>query len=175
MDPLSGGLRSTGSPGLDEVERFRPSLQRYFNRRIRDRAEVEDLVQDVFVRLARRGGLGDVENLSGYIFETAASVLQDRARRRHVRAADAHDAFDGERHAGVDFSPDRVLDGRERLRQVSAALLELPERTRHVFVLRRLEGMRYNDIANQLGITVSAVEKHMHRAIAFLTLRMTDL
>lgn len=160
---------------LPDVEQFRSSLQRYFVRRVSDRGEAEDLVQDVFVRLARRGGLSDVSNLSGYIFETAASVLQDRARRRQVRAADAHDSFDGDRHAGEDFAPDRVLDGKERLRLVGAALLELPERTRHVFVLRRVEGMRYNDIASQLGISVSTVEKHMQRAVAFLTARMGGL
>lgn len=174
-EPLSHAPRIADATGLNDVERYRPSLQRYFARRIVDRAEAEDLVQDVFFRLTRRGSLEDVENLSGYIFETAASVLQDRARRRQVRAADAHDAFDGERHAGEDFAPDRVFDGKERLRQVSVALLELPERTRHVFVLRRLEGMRYNDIASQFGITVSAVEKHMQRAIAFLAQRTGDL
>ena len=124
------------------------------------------------MRLARRGGLGEVENMSGYIFETAASVLRDRARRRQVRAADVHDTFDNERHAGEDFAPDRVFDGRERLRQAGAVLLQLPERTRHVFVLRRLEGMRYNDIASQLGISVRSAEKHMQRAIAFLTERL---
>jgi RNA polymerase sigma factor (sigma-70 family) len=160
---------------LADVEQFRMSLHRYFIRRVRDRGEAEDLVQDVFVRLARRGGLGDVVNLSGYIFETAASVLQDRARRRQVRAADAHDTFDNERHAGEDFAPDRVLNGKERLRLVSAALLELPERTRHIFVLRRLDGMRYNDIASRFGISVSAVEKHMQRAVAFLAQRLGGL
>ena len=173
--PLSDAAPSQGALELADVERFRTSLQRYFIRRVRDRAEAEDLVQDVFVRLTRRGGLGDVTNLSGYIFETAASVLQDRARRRHVRAADAHDIFDNERHAGEDFAPDRVFDGKERLSRVGAALLELPERTRHIFVLRRLEGMRYNDIASQLGISVSAVEKHMQRAVAFLTQRLGGL
>jgi RNA polymerase sigma factor (sigma-70 family) len=161
------------APKLGDVEQFRISLERYFIRRVRDRGEAEDLVQDVFVRLTRRGGLGDVENLSGYIFETAASVLQDRARRRQVRAADAHDAFDVEHHAGEDFAPDRVLDGKERLRLVSAALLELPERTRHIFVLRRVDGMRYNEIASRFGISVSAVEKHMQRAVAFLAQRLS--
>ncbi|WP_132911334.1 sigma-70 family RNA polymerase sigma factor [Sphingomonas sp. BK235] len=171
-DLQSGATPSENLLGISEVERFRSSLHRYFVRRVRDQAEAEDLVQDVFVRLARRGGLGDVANLAGYIFETAASVLQDRARRRQVRAADAHGPFDSNHHAGEDFAPDRVFDGKERLRQVGVALLELPERTRHVFVLRRLEGMRYNDIASQLGISVSSAEKHMQRAIAFLTERM---
>lgn len=174
-EPLRDAAPARGAIGLHDVEQYRSSLHSYFVRRVRDRIEAEDLVQDVFVRLTRRGGLSDVANLSGYIFETAASVLQDRARRRIVRAADEHDPFDGECHAGEDFAPDRVLDGRERLRLVGIALLELPERTRHVFVLRRLEGMRYNDIAFRLGISISAVEKHMQRAVAHLTKRVGGL
>jgi RNA polymerase sigma-70 factor (ECF subfamily) len=156
------------------VDSFGPSLTRFFRRRIDDPGEVEDLVQEVFLRLARRGGVGDMEKIGGYVFETAASVLHDRRRRRRVRCAEAHDPFDPERHADADFSPDRVLDGQERLRRASAALLELPERTRHVFVLRRLEGLRYQDVARRLGLSVSAVEKHMQRAMAHLIRRLEE-
>lgn len=153
---------------------FGPSLVRFFQRRVNDQAEVEDLVQEVFLRLVRRGSIDQIEKLGGYVFETAASVLQDRHRRRRSHASDAHDCFDPERHAGVDFAPDRVLDGQERLRRASAALLELPERTRHVFVLRRIEGLRYQDVAKRLGLSVSAVEKHMQRAMQHLLQRMND-
>ena len=55
-------------------------------------------------------------------------------------------------------------NGREALSEVGAALLELPERTRQVFVLRRLEDMSFREIALRLGLSVSAVEKHMLRA-----------
>jgi RNA polymerase sigma-70 factor (ECF subfamily) len=64
------------------------------------------------------------------------------------------------------------LLGKERLVRATAVLLELPERTRVIFVLRRLEGMRFNDIAARLGISVSAVEKHMQRAITHLMRRI---
>lgn len=153
---------------------FAPSLMRFFSRRVDDPSEAEDLVQEVFLRLARRGGMEDVDRIGGYVFETAASVLNDRGRRRRARCAAAHDPFDPERHADVDFAPDRVLDGQERLRRASAALLELPERTRHVFVLRRLEGLRYQDVAKRLGLSVSAVEKHMQRAMAHLIRRLGE-
>lgn len=153
---------------------FRPSLSRFFERRVKERSEIEDLVQEVFLRLVRRGGVNNVDRIGGYIFETAASVLNDRLRYRRSRASDAHGLFDGEQHAGVDFAPDRVLDGQERLRLASAALLELPERTRHVFVLRRIEGMRYQDVAERLGMSVSAAEKHMQRALAHLSERLGE-
>jgi RNA polymerase sigma-70 factor (ECF subfamily) len=137
-------------------------------RRVRDRTEIDDMVQQVFERLLKRGDVTGMDRLSGYVFQTASSVLADHGRRRRSRHADAHDEFDESAHGDVDFSPEHVLLGRERLARATAILLELPERTRVIFVLRRLEGMKYLDIAARLGISVSAVEKHMERAVARL-------
>jgi RNA polymerase sigma-70 factor (ECF subfamily) len=158
---------------MDVLNRsFRATLVRYFERRTRDRAEIEDLVQQVFERLLKRGGVADLEQVKGYVFQTASSVLNDYLRHRRSRFADDHDLFDEANHGDVDFSPEHVLLERERLAQATAILLELPERTRVVFVLRRLEGMKYLDIAARVGISVSAVEKHMERAVARLAERL---
>ncbi|QYE33410.1 MULTISPECIES: RNA polymerase sigma factor [Sphingosinicellaceae] len=146
---------------------YRPALVRFFRRKMRDVNDVEDLVQEVFVRIAARQG-GEVDNLGGYVFQTAASVLADRHRRRTVRHADDQVPFDTERHSSSDFDAGRVAESRETLRAVVAALMNLPERTRTIFVLRRLEGQNYKDIAVQFGISVSAVEKQMVRAVNHL-------
>lgn len=150
-----------------DVIAYRPALMRFFRRKMRDINDVEDLVQEVFVRIAARQG-GGIDNLGGYIFQTAASVLADRHRRRTVRHADDQVPFDTERHSGNDFDAGRVAESREVLRGVAASLMQLPERTRTIFVLRRLDGQNYKDIAVQFGISVSAVEKHMVRAVAHL-------
>ena len=55
-----------------------------------------------------------------------------------------------------------------------ATLDELPERTRQVFVLCRVEGIRQKNVARRLGVSVSAVEKHMIRAIAHLATSLGD-
>ncbi|WP_309643251.1 sigma-70 family RNA polymerase sigma factor [Phenylobacterium sp.] len=147
-------------------------LVRYFQRRVRNDAEVEDLVQDVFTRVVARDSADPVVHLGGYLMATAASVLADRARRGAVRQSDRHVPFDPDVHADEDIDAERVLSGREELHAATAALLALPERTRTIFVLRRLEGMRHRDIAAHLGISVSAVEKHMVRAIEHLSVEM---
>ena len=153
--------------GPQDAVAFRSALMRFFRRKLRDVNDVEDLVQEVFLRVATRQG-DEIENLGGYVFQTAASVLADRHRRRTVRHADDQVPFDSERHSGTDFDAGRVMENREALRAVAAALLILPERTRAIFVLRRLEGQSYKDIAVQFGISVSAVEKHMVRAVQHL-------
>jgi RNA polymerase sigma-70 factor (ECF subfamily) len=152
--------------------RFRPALIGYFSRRVKDTAEAEDLAQEVFLRMLRRGNVADLDDVRAYLFETASSVLVDRARRGAVRHRGNHESFDPHAHAGETIPVERLIIGRESLNRASIALLELPERTRTIFVLRRLEGMRYADVAQRLGISVSAVEKHMVRAVAHLTERM---
>jgi RNA polymerase sigma factor (sigma-70 family) len=147
-------------------------LTRYFRRRIRDNAEIEDMVQDVFTRMVARDGTEPIDNLGGYILKVAASVLADRARLRSSHGAGLHVTFDSDLHGEHEIDPERVLGGQEDLHAATAWLLALPERTRTVFILVRLEGWKYRDIARHLGISVSAVEKHMVRAINHLSLEM---
>lgn len=171
LDPV-GGNRDSNEPTRapeSELEALRPALARYFRARVRDTAEVDDLVQDVFARIIARRGDEPVAHMGGYVFQTAASVLADRARRRGARQAEAHVPFDPDRHGDADLDPHRLLSDREDLRAVVAALLILPDRTRTIFILHRLEGRKYRDVAAQLGISVSAVEKHMVRAIQHLS------
>jgi RNA polymerase sigma factor (sigma-70 family) len=155
-------------------DRFRSSLRRYFSRRVSKPSDVEDMVQDVFERLLRRGEIENGDDVSGYVFKTASNVLVDRARRGRARQEALHQPFDPDLHADVDFSPEHVLSNREQLIRASAILLELPERTRAIFVLRRIEGMRHLDIAARLDISVSAVEKHMQRATLHVARRMDE-
>ena len=148
-------------------------LTRYFRRRLRGNdADLEDMVQDVFTRIAARNSTEPVEHLAGYVLRTASSVLADRVRRGASRKAAFHVAFDPELHGDEEIDPERVLTGKEDLHAALAALLSLPERTRVVFILGRLEGRRHAEIARVCGISVSAVEKHLVRAIHHLSEEM---
>lgn len=159
----------TDSASFDALHRaYRGSLLRYFGRRVSDATVAEDLTQQVFERLLRRGEIETIGHLGAYIFQTARSVFADHLRSRSGRYSDTHESFQESLHGDVDFSPEHVLVKRERLAQVIELLQALPERTRAIFVLTRLEGVKYRDIAAQLGISISAVEKHMERAVAHL-------
>lgn len=154
---------------------MRGPLGVYFRRRIRNGGEVEDLVQEVFLRLTVRGTPDHADHASAYIFQIAASVLADRHRRRTVRRADQHVALDPDLQAEQDFDPARIYAGKQALNAAAAALMTMPERTRTIFLLRRIDGLRHQAIATQLGLSVSAVEKHMVRAIEHLTAHAGDV
>ncbi len=156
-DPLAARARA-----------LRSVLRRYFAKHGVGESELDDLVQDVFLRIVRRGDAGDLEQLDGYIFHTATSVLSDRWRRRKVRQAERHIPFEADRHAAPTPGADEALLAREAIRATSLSLMQLPERVRRVFLLRRLEGLPFLEIARRLGVSVSAVEKDMLRAVRHL-------
>jgi RNA polymerase sigma-70 factor (ECF subfamily) len=144
-------------------------LRRFFQRRSREPSEVDDLIQDVFHHLLRRHSNGDIENPQAYLFQIAANILKDRHRRSQTRQEFSHQFFDETMHAYEYISPERILLGRDQLKILKLALLKLPEKTRNIFILQRFEGMRYNEIADHYNISVSAVEKHMMKAIKHLS------
>lgn len=174
MEATSELTSADGALLSDLSERLRPALNRYFMRRRLRPEDAEDAVQEVFARLSRRNGLAGLENIEGYLFETAASVAVDHHRRGQVRAEGRHDPYDESRHAVLDFASDRVLEGKQELAMVLEGLRALPERTRNVFLLARLERMRHAEIARRLGISVSTVEKHVVRALAQLSQRLRE-
>lgn len=148
---------------------YRAPLRGFFAKRVRDPAEVEDLTQEVFLHLLRRARGGPIEHVKQYVFQIAANALRDWHRRRQARGMDAHEPFDEEIHQpATEISPERVLLGEEAVEMVVAVLRALPQRTRDVFVLRAMEKRKYLEIADLLGISVRAAEKHMAKALAQL-------
>ena len=155
--------------------RFRAPLAANFLKRAAPGEDVDDLVQEVFIRLTRTN-LTAVDRIDGYIFTTAANVLRDRFRRASVRGGGAHDTFDEKLHDQQDaISPERVLLGKAQLQHVIAALEELPAKTRRIFLMRRFDGMRHSEIAKVEGLSQSGVRKHVMKAVAFLAERLGEL
>lgn len=159
----------------DLISEFRPALTRYFSRRVRDKDDIPDLIQEVFVRLVRRDDTTKLDSVRGYVFETAHSVAIDWLRRYESHRRGVHETFDAQLHGGADTATDQLLIDREDLDCVISALMELPERTRAVFVLRRMESMKFKDIAERLGVSLSTVEQHMYRAMAHLMSRLREV
>ena len=149
-------------------QRFRPALMAFFLRRIRNHSEAEDLTQEVLLRVAQRGATIDASRPDAYVFQIAANLLRDRGRRHKVRATYQAGLGATEATWVEELDPDRVLQGKQSLSTVLAALRQLPERTRTIFVLFRLENMKQREIADMLGISVRTVEQHVVRASVHL-------
>lgn len=164
------GVQGERGALLDQLaRRYARPLARFFERRVAIRDDVPDLVQDVFLKLSRMPDPGAIDQPDRFLFVTAANALRDRARREAARGAAVHVSWDDDAHPGSDFSAQRVLEGREAVLRLRDALLELPERSRDIFVLRVLEGLKIRDIARLVGISTRATEKHLAHAMAHVT------
>lgn len=124
-------------------------------------------MQDLFVKLAGRK-LGPVAEPRAYLYRMLDNLLLDRRRSAGRRAGreQAWTAAQAGAAPEMDDRPsiERQLIDRERLALVSAALTALPQRTLFVFRRFRIDGEAQKDIAAEIGISVSAVEKHLQRA-----------
>ena len=152
---------------------FRKPLIRFFQKRAPSGAEPDDLVQEVFVRLAKRADLASIEHVDGYLFQTAASVLADRYRRDQ-RQPRPVESFEESVHGEAVLAPERVLMGRQSLDLLVRGLYALPPLTRNIFVLYHFENVRQTEIAARLRMPVSTIEKHMARANRQLLKRLGE-
>ena len=160
--------------GASDVQRFRPMLLRYFRRHLQHDADAEDLAQEALMRLMRSPT--QVEHAEAYVLRIAANLLRDRFRRDRSHHTGLHEPLEGTLHELPSEEPatDDVYASRERLQRLLSALDELSPRCRQVFLLQRYDGMTYTAIARQLQVSVSAVEKHMMRALLHLQARLAE-
>jgi RNA polymerase sigma-70 factor (ECF subfamily) len=162
-----------------ELDRmFRAPLLAYFSKRVQSRNEAEDLTQEVFVRLLHHPDRHNGQTVEAYVFTIAANLLRDRAKSVSGMVDRSSQNVDLLVEAGQnpsslieDRDPERVLVGKETVEDVLAALAELGERTRDVFILARLEAMQHREIAEMYGISVSSVEKMIMKAMVHLGAR----
>ena len=156
--------------------RFRAPLMSFFLRRVGNRAEAEDLTQDVFLNLLGAGH-NHIRDADAFVFKIAGNLLRDRGRRSATRnnallaEIDEHLVSELTREFMDNRNPERTLIARGEVAEVLAALDELGERTKDIFVLFRLEAIKQREIANMFGLTVKSVEKHIMRASLHLALR----
>lgn len=146
-------------------------LVAFFRRGGSSMSDAEDLTQDVFARLARPVETQS-ERSDAYVFTVARNLHRDSLRRIQVRRKHGQpveqDIFPLI-HSGSDaLDAERVLISKEEAERLVEGLAELTERTREIFLLYRIEGKSQRDIAAQLGLSVSAIEKNIARAMLHL-------
>jgi RNA polymerase sigma factor (sigma-70 family) len=143
----------------------RPVLLRFLAARRATPDEAEDVLQDLFVKLETQA-VGPVAQPIPYLCRMADNLLVDHRRSAAARVVREEAWVDTQFGSEGDDSPspERLLIGRETLATMTRALADLPERTVHIFRRYRIEGMPQRDIAAELGISISAVEKHLHKA-----------
>lgn len=178
MDGAGGSERP--SDLLDAYLSRRDDLVRFFAARLRSMAAAEDLVQDLYVRVASLVGDEPVENPSAYLYRLASNLMLDRLRSdRRSGARDSAWLQSHRRELGGEAvadepSPEQNVAGRQRLAQLTRAIADLPPKTRRAFELHKLEGLTQEETARTLGVSRKTVEKQISAALQRLLARLGE-
>lgn len=144
---------------------WRRLRQQIFKRTQRD--DAEDLLQNAIVRMLQRPH-GDIARPEAFVVRVALNEAVDGYRRARHPAAPRSLGTDDLYLRDQAPLPDEMLMVRQRLDRVHHGLEQLPPRTREIFLMHRLDGMKYREIAEALDISISTVEKHVARAMTFI-------
>ncbi|MGC4252321.1 MAG: sigma-70 family RNA polymerase sigma factor [Sphingobium sp.] len=135
-------------------------------------SHAEDLLQEALARLEVASATQEIANREAFVMRAARNIAVDESRKAAVRRGTGIDVLSLSHLADDCPLPDEVMIARERLALVTEAITHMPERTRNIFLMHRLDEMTYREIAAAIGISVSAVEKHIARAVmTLMTLR----
>lgn len=140
------------------------SVRSYLFYRGAEKEQASDLAQDVFLRVWEKQMDIDMKRALGLLYKIAGDMFISQYRREKLeinyKAALENDS--------VDFSPEDQLRYKELFSRYTKALADLGERHRTVFMMSRMDGLKYQEIADRLHLGVKAVEKRMSIALAFL-------
>lgn len=157
-------------PIVDIVEKFSPGLRSYLSRWLHSPHDVEDLLQDVFLRIMNYPDLSTVESTKAFVFIVAANLLKDRNRHSCTKAARWTTTIDSVELTTEISDPFRVLQGQEDLTKLCHTLDKLKPNTRKAFLLHRLDGLSHREIALHMRVSTSMVEKHIMEGLRQLRL-----
>lgn len=155
------------------VREQREALVRFLLRRTRSPDDAEDLAQESLTRLMRYRAHAP-ETWTALLYRIAVNALHDRSRRAVSRFDALHVSLDDEAGELPSSEPshEQRTASEQDLVALQRALLRLPGRCRQVYLLNRIEGMTYSEIAEHCCISVKAVEKHISRALRLLRERL---
>ena len=149
---------------------YHQAIYRYIYHHLGHVQTAQDLTSDVFRRFlqALRNGGGPTQQLSAWLYRVAHNLYVDELRRRQHRNHEPLDEMTGDTLKDNDTNPDELVWTVTTKGEVREALLELTEEQRQVIVLKFMEGLTNNEVAEIMGKTVGAVKALQHRGLATL-------
>src|SRR5262245_55161616 len=163
------------------VGQERPRLRNWIRRQLADPAEVDDILQDVFVELVvAYRALQPIEDVSAWLFRVARNRITDFFRRKkptaladEVQSVDADDAGTlDDLLPSLDAGPDAAYTRAALIDELQEALEEMPPEQREVFLAHEVEGLSFKDIAARTGVSVNTLIARKHYAVLQLRERL---
>jgi RNA polymerase sigma factor (sigma-70 family) len=150
---------------LNQIFRHRAALHRYLRKFTSGAEDVEDLIQETYVRMYALQDYRDVDSPRALLFRIAHNLAIERARRNTTQATDSVGDLESLNVFSNDAPAEEQIDARRRFESFCAAVDRLPPLCRRVFVLRKVYRLSHDEIAEGLGVSHSTIEKHVAKGL----------
>jgi RNA polymerase sigma factor (sigma-70 family) len=168
----------------EAIERERPRLRNFIRRRVPDQSDAEDILQEVFSELVEAYRMmKPLEQVTAWLFRVARNRITDlfRSKKREASTEPAVTTEDGEilqwedLLPAPDAGPESAYARSVLLEEMDAALDELPEEQREVFVAHEFMGYSFKELAEQSGVSVNTLLSRKHYAVLHLRERLQSI
>lgn len=159
-------MRETNTPVYDAYTRNEPSLKRFIGRFMRSPSDVEDIAQEAFLRAYAVERGRPIDQPKSFLFRIAKHLALSQLTRKSRQITDYIEDSTDPGVVQLDSSAEEEISAQQILALHCAAVAELTPQCREVYLLRKMQGLSHKEIAAELGIAVSTVEKHLMKAVA---------
>lgn len=166
----------------EEIGRERQRLRNFIRRRVADESDVDDILQEVFYELIESYRLmKPVEKIGAWLFRVATNRITDLFRRKKMPSisAVAPHPDEADEQPGIDellpspeAGPEAAYARKVLLEELDAALNELPDAQRDVFIAHEWEGRSFKELAAETGLSVNTLLSRKHYAVRYLRQRL---
>jgi RNA polymerase sigma factor (sigma-70 family) len=160
---------------LDQIFSHRAALYKYLRKFTAGAEDIEDLVQESYVRVCALPEGEVVASPRALLFRIARNLAVDRARQKLAQATDDVADFEPLNVSSDEAEPDERVDLNRRFESFCAAVDSLPPLCRRVFILRKVYQLSHAEIAQVLGLSHSTIEKHVAKGLVRCRDRLREL
>ena len=165
------------------IKQFRQKLFGFVRNKVKSTEDAEDILQDVWVQLSNLSDIGDLENVSAWLYEVARNKITDKSRKKKNLALEDY-SYENE-EGEFNFKEILLLDDSHNTelaffkeifwKEFQIAIDELPENQREVFLLNEMEDMTLQQIADQKGENIKTIISRKGYAVKHLRNKLNYL
>jgi RNA polymerase sigma factor (sigma-70 family) len=168
----------------DVVKREQSRLRNFIRRRVPDPSEAEDILQDVFYKLVEANRLlMPIDHVTGWLFRVARNRITDLFRKKKPESLTDNAVEDGDDDLRLlddllpspDAGPEALYRRSVLSEELEAAIDELPEEQREVFVAHEVEGRSFDEIAGETGVSLNTLLSRKRYAVRRLRQRLQSI
>ncbi|MBW2367824.1 MAG: RNA polymerase sigma factor [Deltaproteobacteria bacterium] len=150
---------------LGIYNKYNHRLRGYLARHMGSYQDVDDMAQEVYLRLIQQHRRKDQKPSYALVRTIASNLLKDRYRREYARRMQAHVSADDVNLASPDVSPEQIVLSKEVSEMLAKVFESLNKNSQRAFLLHRSKGYTYKEIASEMGISKAMVQKHISHVL----------